>query len=258
MTTLAPALSVFEYNIVAYRRTWRGSVLSSFALPVLFVLGFGVSVGSLVNTAKLGGESYLSFLVPGMIASTAMQVALGESMFPVAAKFMWIRTYQSMISAPLDVPHILAGEMAFVTMRVTSSAAVFLLITALFGGVHSWWGLAVIPLCALIGLAFAAPMYALAGRIESSTNYFAFVQRFVIIPMSLFAGVFFKISALPGYVRPLAYISPLWHGVELCRAATHTTHGSMLINAGHGAYLLLWVVVGLWLANKSFRRRLSS
>jgi lipooligosaccharide transport system permease protein len=250
-------VSVLEYNLVSYRRTWRGSALSSFVLPVLFVVGFGLSVGSLVNTNRLGGESYLSFLVPGMIASTAMQVALGEAMFPVAAKFMWIRTYESMISAPLSVVHILAGDLTFVLLRVTSSAAVFLFVTSMFGGVHTWWGLLVVPLCGLIGLAFAAPMYALSGRIESSTNYFAFVQRFLIIPMSLFAGVFFKISALPAYIRPLAYISPLWHGVELCRAATHKAHGSMLINAGHAAYLLLWAVAGLWLAYLSFRRRLS-
>jgi lipooligosaccharide transport system permease protein len=256
MTTLAPARSVLEYNLVSYRRTWRGSVLSSFVLPVLFVLGFGIGVGSMVNTARLG-ESYLSFLVPGMIASTAMQVAIGEATYPVTSKFVWNKIYQSMVSAPLSVPHILLGDMAFVLFRVMTTAAVFLLVTALFGGVHSWWALAVIPLCGLIGIAFAAPMYAFAARVESSTNYFAFVQRFVIVPMSLFAGVFFTVSSLPVYVRPLAYVSPLWHGVELCRAATHTAHGSLLVALGHAAYLLLWAGVGLWLAFVSFRRRLS-
>ena len=41
-----------------------------------------------------------------------------------------------------------------------------------------------------------------------------------MIPMSLFAGVFFPVESLPGPLRWLAYVSPLWHGVELCRAAT--------------------------------------
>ncbi len=47
---MAGAIAVLNYDLVGYKRTWRGSVMSSFVLPVLFVLGFGISVGSLVNT----------------------------------------------------------------------------------------------------------------------------------------------------------------------------------------------------------------
>jgi lipooligosaccharide transport system permease protein len=253
----APALSVLEYNLVSYRRTWRGSALSSFVLPVLFVIGFGISVGSLVDAGgKLGNESYLQFIVPGMIASTAMQVGFGEATFPVMAKLQWIKTYHAMIAAPLRVRDILAGDMAFLVVRIVSTSAVFLLVTALFGAVASWWSLLVLPITALIGLAFAAPMFAVCARVDT-TVYFSFIQRFLIIPMSLFAGVFFKVSSLGWSVRWLAYVSPLWHGVELCRAATSIDHGSLLAAVGHLAYLTLWAVVGLWLAYRSFIHRLS-
>ncbi len=133
----------------------------------------------------------------------------------------------------------------------------FLLVTSLFGAVHSWWALAVLPACGLLGVAIAAPVFAFAATIESSTNYFAFLQRFIVIPMSLFAGVYYPVSLLPIGVRPLAWISPLWHGVEICRAATHADHGSLWALLGHVAYLVLWAVVGLWLALRQFRRRLS-
>jgi lipooligosaccharide transport system permease protein len=249
--------SVLEYHLVSYRRTWRGSVLSSFVLPILFVIGFGYSVGSLVNASgRLGGVTYLQFIVPGMIASTAMQVAFGEATFPVMARFQWIRTYQAMVSAPLRITDILAGDMLFLVLRIVTTSAVFLLITALFGAIQSWWSLLVLPITALIGLAFAAPMFAVSGSVDT-TVYFAFIQRFLIIPMSLFAGVFFDVSALGWGIRWLAYISPLWHGVELCRAATSTNHGSLLIALGHVAYLLLWAAVGVLLAHRAFTRRLS-
>jgi lipooligosaccharide transport system permease protein len=251
------ALAVLNYELVGYRRTWRGSAMSSFLLPVLFVLGFGLSVGSLVNTSRLNGESYLSYLVPGMIASTALQVAFGESTWPVQAKFTWIKTYHAMIAAPLAVADLIIGDMIFLVFRVVSASAVFLAVTALFGAVHSWWAILVLPATGLLGVAIASPVFAFAATMDSSTNYFAFLQRFIVIPMSLFAGVFYPVSSLPIYIQPLAWISPLWHGVEICRAATHTDHGSLWALLGHVAYLLLWAVVGLWLAHRQFRRRLS-
>lgn len=252
----APTMSVFEYNLVGYRRTWRGSALSSFVLPTLFVLGFGVSVGSMVNQGGKLSIPYIAFIVPGMLASTAMQVAFGESSFPVATKFMWIRTYHAQFAAPLRIVDIVWGDMLFLLFRIITTTAIFLGVTALFGGIQSWWGLLTIPVCALIGLATAGPMYAVAGRIEN-TVFFPFLLRFVVIPMSLFAGVYFQVSSLPHWLLPLVYVSPLYHGVELCRAATTLSHGSLLPAVGHVAYLALWAIVGVWLAERSFRRRLS-
>jgi lipooligosaccharide transport system permease protein len=76
---LHPALSVLEYNLIAYRRVWRASVLSSFVLPLLFLLGMGVSVGSYVDARGALGTDYLDYIAPGLLASTALQVAVGES-----------------------------------------------------------------------------------------------------------------------------------------------------------------------------------
>ena len=71
---LHPSVAVLEYNLTAYRRVWRASVLSSFALPILFLLGMGVSVafvtrlsdlvlGSIERT--LPGSSSLIYTRPG-------------------------------------------------------------------------------------------------------------------------------------------------------------------------------------------------
>jgi lipooligosaccharide transport system permease protein len=253
----SPTLSVVNYHLVGYARTWRGTVLSSFVLPVLFVIGFGISVGGLVNaTGRLGHESYLQFIAPGMIASTAMQVAFGESSWPVLSRFQWNRIYESMSASPLRAQDILGGDVVFMLFRVVTTTTVFLAVTAAFGAIQSWWALLVPLIAALLGLAFATPMFALTGRLTTG-NAFAYIFRFLIVPMSLFAGVFFQVSSLNHWLRWLAYISPLWHGVELCRAAADTDHGSMLAALGHVAYLLLWAVAGSYLAYRSYNRRLS-
>jgi lipooligosaccharide transport system permease protein len=248
-------LAVLEFDLVGYRRTWRGSVLSSFVLPVLFVLGFGFGVGQFVDAGgKLGDVSYLDYIVPGMIASTAMQVAFGEASWPVMSRFMWIRTYHSMVAAPLRIVDIVGGDLLFVTLRIVVTTAVFLGVTVAFGAVHSVWAVAVVPVAGLLGLATAAPVFAYAARLETD-SYFPLLQRFVVIPMSLFAGVFFPIESLPFGLRVLAYVSPLWHGVELCRAATFGI-GDFYPIVGHLAYLGLWAAGGFWLALLAFRRRL--
>ncbi len=254
---LRPALSVLEYDLVGYKRTWRGSVLSSFVLPVLFVIGFGVSVGHFVDAGgKLGQVSYLDFIVPGMLASNALQLGFGESTYQLLSRFNWVRTYHAMVATPLRVGDLLAGDLMFLAFRLVSTSTVFLVITALFGGVHSWWAVTVPFLCALIGLAFAVPIMAYSASVEND-GFFALLQRFLVIPMSLFAGVFFPVSQLPVGVRWLAYVSPLWHGVQVCRAATLPQfHLSWLAILGHLAYLTAWATVGFLIAARKYRRRL--
>lgn len=250
---LGPLLAVFEYHLVGYRRTWRGSALSSFVLPLLTVTGFGFGVGAYVE-AGVGGVPYLDYLVPGLIASTALQVAIGESTWPVLGNFEWVKVYFAQAAAPLRVGDILGGHLAFVLFRTLTSSAVFLLVAAAFGTLHSPWALATLPVVLLIALAVAPPVFAYSASI-SSDNYLSILFRFGVIPMTLFAGVFFPVESLPESLRWLAYASPLWHGVDLCRAATLgvAPHWSI---PGHLLYLGTWAVVGWLLAHRRFRRRL--
>jgi lipooligosaccharide transport system permease protein len=253
------ALMVLETNLTAYRRVWRGSVLSSFVLPILFVLGFGVGVGRFVDLGgKLGPVHYLDYIVPGMLASTVIQVAFGEAAWPVMSKFQWIRVYHGWVAAPLSIVDIVGGELLFLLLRVTSTAAVFLAVTAAFGAIHSWWALAVIPIAGVLGIAIGAPLLAFAGHVQQD-GYFPLLMRFVVIPMSLFAEVFFPIAKLAEPLRWLAYVSPLWHAVVLCRACTLPGFGVPWWAAlGHVAYLAVWAGAGFWLALVTFRRRLVS
>jgi lipooligosaccharide transport system permease protein len=248
-----PALAVLEYFLVSYRRVWRSSVFSSFLLPLLTMLGFGLGVGGYI-TAGVDGVSYLDFVVPGLIASTALQVAVAESAWPVLSSFEWIKTYFAQAATPLRVADIVGGQLAFVLVRVLSSSAVFLLVAAAFGTLHSPWALATLPLVLLLGAAVATPVFAYTASIKSD-SYLALLFRFAVIPMTLFGGVFFPVESLPVVLRWLAYASPLWHGVDLCRAATLGAAPQWSI-PGHLLYLAAWAVAGWWLARASFRRRL--
>jgi lipooligosaccharide transport system permease protein len=252
---LHPSVAVLEYNLAAYRRTWRGSVLSSFAVPVLFLLGMGVSVGSYVDARGALGTDYLDYIAPGVLMSTALQVAFSESSWPVFASLTWTRMYQAMLATPLRARDVLTGSLGYVLVRVGVSCVGFLVIMVAFGTVHSVWALAALPVSVLLGLAVAAPVFAYSASI-SNDGMFPVLLRFAVIPMTLFAGVFYPVDSLPAAARWLAYVSPLWHAVELGRASTlgvDTAWGWGV----HVGYLVAWCVAGCALAQYRFNRKLS-
>jgi lipooligosaccharide transport system permease protein len=251
------AVREFRYWTTNYRRTWRGSIYSSVLNPLLYLSAIGVGLGTLVNkhgSAKLGGISYIAFLAPGLLAAAAMETGLSESTYPVFGSVKWRRTYYAAVSSPLRPPDLFHGHLMFTAMRLVMNCAVFLAVMAAFGAITSYWALAALPVAVLTGLAFAAPIEAWAITVRKDTS-FALVFRFGMIPLFLFSGTFFPVSQLPGWAQPIAQVTPLWHGVALCRSlslGTATIGGAL----AHVAYLAALAAAGIAVGNRTYRRRL--
>jgi lipooligosaccharide transport system permease protein len=250
---MTPGLYVLEYHLVNYRRTWRSSALSTLVMPLLTMLGFGVGVGAYVS-GGVGGVPYLDWIVPGLIASTAVQAAIGEATWPVLSYFEWLKVYFAQAAAPLRVADILGGHLGFMLFRIVLSATAFLAVAVTFGAVHSWWAPLTLVVAALVGVAVSAPTIAYSATITSD-SYLAILLRFAILPMSLFSGVFFPVTSLPIVLRWVAYALPLWHGVDLSRDAMLGTAPGWL-GLWHVVYLVVWCAAGWALAHRRFRRRL--
>ncbi|WP_020576488.1 ABC transporter permease [Actinopolymorpha alba] len=252
------ALRALEYWLLSYKRTWRGTIVSSFLVPFLYLAAMGFGLGSFINAgagrAALGGQTYLQFIAPGLLAATAMQTAAFESSYPVMGSWKWIKTYYAMLATPLRVSDVLIGHLLFVAFRVLMTSMVYLVVITVFGAVSSPWGVLAIVAGLLTGLSVATPTFALAVRSERDT-VFSMYFRFAILPMFLFSGAFFPVSQLPVVVQPIAYATPLWHGVHLARMFTEGTlsPGWIAVNVG---YLCLWIAAGTWWAARAFRRRL--
>jgi len=255
MSTVPSPLPVFEHRLAAYRRVWRGSIFSTFLIPVLTLLGLGVSVGSYVDAAGGLGLPYVDYVAPGLLASTVLQVAISESTWPIMGGFSWVRTYHGMRASPLRPKDLVGGELLYIGLRAGTSALGFLVVMVFAGAVYSWTGLLALPAALLLTAAAAAPVLAYSASITTD-NMFAILYRFAVIPMTLFAGVFFPVDQLPLVAQWLAYVSPLWHGVELCRSATLGLP-TPIPAYWHVAYLAAWAVVGYWLACRRFDRKLT-
>jgi lipooligosaccharide transport system permease protein len=248
---------VLEHNLMVYRRVWHGSVLGSLISPVLFLAAMGIGLGGYVNrggAGALGGVSYLAFLAPGLLAAQAMQTAAFETTYPIMGKIVWDKLYDAMLATPLTVRDLLAGELEWLVVRLTIVCSAFLGVAIVFGAVRLPLGLLALPVAVLTGLGFAAPIMAFSAT-QRQDSAFNVIFRFGITPLFLLSGTFFPLDRLPAVVQPLAYLTPLYHGVALARGLTL---GSIdpAAAAGHVAALVAFVAGGWVLAAISFRRRL--
>ena len=208
------------YHWLLFLRTLRGVLISRFLLPVLFLAAMGLGVGSLVddNSGGVDGVPYLLYVVPGLVMVTAMQTGVGESSWPVMGFVKWNQFYRAILNAPHSVGDTLRAHWLMIAFNIATSAVAFTLIAALFGGVRSWWALLGVPIAVLTGMAFSTPLFIVAGKADNDSIYSA-VFRLVVTPLMLFSGAFFPIDQLPVWMQPVAWATPLWHGIELGRAA---------------------------------------
>lgn len=257
MSALAGALHVIEYDAMVFRRVWRGTIMTTFLNPLLFLAAMGLGLGALVNRGSggIGGVPYLEFLAPGLLATSTMQTAAGEAMFPLLGKMLWNRTYEAILATPLRITELVVGEVAWITLRLLMVSTIFFLVMVLFGVVHAPLTLLAIPAAVLNGLAFATPIMAFTAT-RQNANDFANVFRFVIMPLFLLGGAFFPISNLPALVQLIAWLTPLTHGAALCRSLVlgNAVASDALLHAG---VMAAYTIGGFLVARMLYIRRLA-
>jgi lipooligosaccharide transport system permease protein len=256
LDALAGSARVLQRNLLVYRRTWRGSLFGSFLTPLLYLTAMGIGLSRLMangGSSALGGVPYLDFLGPGILASSCMQTASFESTYPIMGKISWRRNYEAILATPMEVHHLLIGELSWIGFRMTTMATVFMVVLTLFGIPRSPLALLAIPAAVLTGLAFAAPIIAFSATRQNDSG-FAALFRFIINPLFLFSGTFFPVSRLPDAVEWVAAATPLYHGVALVRGAVLDSMPSTW--PLHLAYLLVFLGATAYVAYRLLRRRL--
>ena len=251
-----PGLRGLERSLMVYRRVWRGSAFSTLISPVLYLSAMGIALGSLVpRMTAFGNVPYIVFLAPGLLAAQAMQTGTSESSWPLMAAFRWNKTFEAMIGTPQGVRDIVLGHMYWLIVRIGVVTGIFLIVAALFGAVTSPTAILAWPAAILTGLAFSMPMAAWTATRKNEGSYNV-IFRFIITPLFLFSGTFFPIEQLPAVVQPVAWLTPLYHGVALARALAFGQSLDPVALAAHALYLVALAAIGTLIAFRTFRKRL--
>jgi lipooligosaccharide transport system permease protein len=250
-------LLVVESYLIWYRRNWRSTAVSSVAQPLLFLLAMGFGFGSQVEPgAATGGLRYVVFLAPALLVATTANRATFESAYPVLTGFKTQSKYQPVAATPVTPAQIALGLLAWMALRLAGVGLIYLAVAAVLGALTGPAVLLALVAAVLTGMVFSAFVVALTATLRSDWPFNA-LFRFVVLPMALFAGVFFPVDVLPAWLRPVVWATPMWHGTELARGWTFG--GLDLWPAlGHLAYLTALVATGTWLCCRFFRRRLAT
>jgi lipooligosaccharide transport system permease protein len=147
-----------------------------------------------------------------------------------------------MLSTPLGVGDVATGEVAWALIRGGIYAIGFIVVMVLLGLVSSPLAILAVPASLLIG-------FAAAGLGTAATSYVRKWQDFdlvfvITLPLFLFSGTFFPISAYPEPLRTIAECSPLYRGVHLLRSLTTGNVDPVLITVDI-VYLVVLGLIGL-------------
>ena len=239
-------------NAVLFRRGWRLFVLPNFFEPVLYLLSIGLGLGLYIGQ-EIMGVDYVVFIAPGLAAGAAMNGAVFEATYNVYVKMRFALLYDAVITTPLEPEDVAAGELAWAVTRSVMYGVAFLVVMAVLGYVRSPLALLAPIGVALIGFLFGALALIVTAVIPRMELYSYFFTLF-ITPMFLFSGIFFPIDQLPAAAQPVAWFTPLHHGVELLRALCLT--GNVVAAAGHTLWLAVVAALLYPPAMNLFRRRL--
>ncbi len=210
------AVRVWQRNGDVFIRLWHSEAPGFIIEPILILLAIGIGLGAYVGTVD--GQRYIEFVAPGLIAGYAMFSATFECTYASFIRMDYQKTYDAILSTPLTVEDITAGEIFWGATRAMLTGSVMLLISFFFGLVHSPWAVLVIPICFLLGLLFSAIALFFTSVVPHLYSFNYFFSLFVT-PMFYFSGVFFPLSSFPQIVQKLSWIAPLTPVVQLMRAA---------------------------------------
>ncbi|HEY4227970.1 MAG TPA: ABC transporter permease [Candidatus Limnocylindrales bacterium] len=250
---------VFEHRARQYRKLYRASLFGSFGIPALFLTAMGVGLGGYVDKtpdAVLAGVSYLQFLAPGLLAATVMQTSSFEAAIPILGGLQWNRIFHAMAATPISARDVAIGNIAWIAVRLTLVATIFALVIVAYGASRSALIVLAVPVAVLTGLAFSTPIMAFTAT-QRTPDKLTALFRFGVTPLFLFSGTFFPIESLPSFLQPIAWLSPLWHGVSVTRALMLGTIGDApLLALAHIAILLAIAIGGGLVAMRTIHARL--
>jgi lipooligosaccharide transport system permease protein len=252
---LSPKLvfRVWQRELTLYRRIWPSTILSTLFDPILYLLAMGFGLGGYV--AEIHGVPYIQFIGPGLVASSIMTAAAYEAAWNSYVRIFVERSYEGMMTTPAELEDVVAGEIAWAATRSLISSTVMIGVLGVFGLIRSPWFVLVPLLAMLAGVMFTVLGLAYTVRLKYM-DQLTFMFTLGITPMYLFSGIFFPLDNMPLWLQTAAWISPLFHVVEVVRALVLGTPGGMtLVHVG----IIAAITLALWgWPSRVLRRRLTA
>ncbi len=207
---------IWNREFTLFKRYWLSTTSSSVVQPVIYLLAFGLGVGTLVT--QVGGISYVEFVGTGSVATAVLFASAFPGMFNTYVRRVFQRTYDALLAAPVTVDELALAEGSWIAAKAGFYGSFPLVVTMFFGLTPSW-GMLLVPFIGFLtglGFAFFGMWVSAVIKTIDETTY---VTSIVLTPLFLVAGTFFPITNLPPGLQVAAHFNPLYHCVQLVRDA---------------------------------------
>jgi ABC-2 type transport system permease protein len=228
----------------------KSRIVGSIAMPLFFLLFLGVGLNSVVQLPGLG-ESYIAFLIPGMVAMSVLFTSVFSGI-----QVIWDKQFgflKETLVAPVSRLEIMSGQTLGGATTAVIQGSLILVLSVLVGFPLSNPAgfLIALAFMILIGISFTAFGIAIASRMEDMTG-FHLVMNFIVFPIFGLSGALFPISSLPAWMVPLTLLDPLTYGVEGIRyGLTGVSQINPLVcGAVIGGFTLVMTILGAYLFRK--------
>jgi ABC-type multidrug transport system permease subunit len=217
--------------LVIRKKPWK-FLASSMIMPLLYLVTFGWGLGR--GMAVAGGGTYLDFVLPGLLAMSAMNNAFGPVSTSVNVSKLYTKTIEEVLVSPVSPWGIALGRSLTGLVRGLFSACL-LLIVGKASGAHLPLSPVMLVVLALTAFTFASAAVA-AAMVAKSHEDMSNFNSFIIIPMSFLAGTFFAPDKLPEPFHSAILVYPLTHASLVLRsvaAGGEPSIASLLILAAY-------------------------
>ena len=195
-------------------RNWLKTLATTLVAPVLYLLAFGYGLGRGVTVE---GYRYLEFVIPGIIALTAMTTCFNAAGMKLHVDRLFYKCFDEALMSPISFFSIIVGKTLIGVVRGLISTAALLAACFVFSplpAVNALFWLTLVVTCFVFS--FLGVLIALIAKSHQDMSVF---MSLVILPMSFLSGTFFSLSQVPVALRIVLSFSPLTH-TSLCLRAS--------------------------------------
>ena len=249
---------VWQRNVTIFGKYWKSIMAPNFVEPLLYLAALGLGLGAFIQRGGIDGQSYIQYIAPGLLASNAMFAASFESTFNTFVKLKIDRIYDAIITTPVNAEDVVAGEYLWAGTRATLYGTGFLAVLTILGFafeeplVTSWWALFIPPMLLVIGIMFSV-MGTLFTSLIERIDLYSYYFTLVVTPLFLFSGIFFPVKNFPAPVPQVAWFTPLYHAVNVCRELATGPSPAVLVDV---AWIVVFTLVLALIPVQIMRRRL--
>jgi lipooligosaccharide transport system permease protein len=221
------AFRVWQRHWLVYTKLYKTSFALNFAEPALYLLAMGFGLGAFVQ--NIHGQPYVKFIAPGIVASSSVFAAVYECTYGTYIRMTFQKTFDAILATPVGLDDLIAGELIWGATKSVIFGTTIIIVITLFGLVDSPLILLTIPFIFLGGLIFAE-LAVIFSALVPGIDYFSYFYTLFMTPLFLFSGIFFPLDAMPSIVVRLAFFTPLYHLVNICRSLSAGSLSGALVS----------------------------